>query len=561
MSGARAALALLVAAGCGGGGDDPAPAARAPGATPWLEECARARGLVFEHVSGHREGRYLFPEIMGGGAALADLDGDGDLDAYLVQSGRLEPDGEAPARNRLFENDGRGRFSDRSAGSGADDAGYGMGVALGDADGDGDPDLYVTNVGPNALLRNEGGLRFSDASASARAGEPQWSASAAFFDADNDADLDLFVTNYVRWTPADERVCEQVAMGPDYCSPKAYRAPAPDTFLRNEGDGTFAERSSEAGLRATFGNGLGVLCTDFDGDGWMDVFVANDGTVNQLWHNGADGTFADEALLRGVGLDMDGTAKAGMGVAAADLDGDGDEELLVVNLTAESDSLHRNEGSSFSDRSAASGLASLTRGATRFGVAFVDLDNDGLADLFEANGRVSRAGQPLAADPYAEPNALLRQVSPWRFEEVLPQGGVARALVATSRAAAFGDVDGDGGVDVLVVNRDAPAHLLRNALSARGGWARLRVLDARGADALGARVRLVVAGSARTAVVRSAYSYDAASDPALHVGLGDAPAIERAEVTWVGGAREAFGPLAAGATHELRRGQGTALER
>jgi hypothetical protein len=306
-----------------------------------------------------------------------------------------------------------------------------------------------------------------------------------------------------------------------------------------------------------FGNGLGVLCLDYDSDGWTDVFVANDGTVNQLWHNDQDGTFTDEALLRGVGVDLDGTAKAGMGVSAADLDDDGDEELLVVNLTGESDSLYRNDGGAFSDRTAQSGLAGLTRAFTRFGTAFHDFDNDGLVDLYEANGRVSRSTQPPSADdPYAESSVLLRQSAPWRFEEVLPRGGVSPGLLATSRAAAFGDVDGDGGIDVLVVNRDAPAHLLRNVVPARGAWARLRVLDEHGRDALGARLSLTAGGRTRTCVVRSAYSYASASDPAVHVGLGGEQQLDAVVVTWTDGSSETFGPLPAGRTHELRRGAG-----
>ncbi len=559
--GARAALpaclaGLALLAGCGGGQPESAAAAGAP---PWFEECALERGLDFRHVSGHREGEHLFPEIMGGGAALYDLDGDGDLDAYLVQSGSLHPDASLPrATNRMFRNDGSGGFEDATEGSGAGDEGYGMGVAVGDGDGDGDPDLYVTNVGPNRLLANDGRARFEDATERAAVGDPSWSVSAAFFDAEDDGDLDLFVANYVLWSRADELRCMgRAGHRPDYCSPKSYAAPAPDTFYRNDGAGVFRDDSAEAGFRTAYGNGLGVLCSDFDGDGGTDVFVANDGTLNQLWHNRGDGTFEDRGVRAGVATDEHGVAKAGMGVAAADLDDDGDEDLLVVNLSMESDSLYRNEGAYFSDRSALAGLALASRRFTRFGTAFADFDSDGWLDLFQANGRVAR-GADEGADPYAEPNLVWRGLPGARFEPLVPPDGLRAPLLATSRGAAFGDVDGDGALDVLVVNRDGPAHLLRNVAPARGGWVELRLRDARGHDALGATLSGRLGARRVRRVARSAFSYASASSPALHVGLGDAPALADVLVLWPGGAREAFDDVPAGERRTLVQGSGRA---
>jgi hypothetical protein len=549
-------LALAAAlASCGDRGDASGAGAGEPTAgPPWLEECAGERGIDFVHRSGHEE-RFLFPEIMGGGAALCDLDGDGDLDAYLVQSGSLV-DPAADGANRLYANRGDGRFDDVTTASGAGERGYGMGVAAGDVDGDGDTDLYVTNLGANALLANQGGLRFADATRESGTGDDAWGTSAAFADLDADGDLDLFVANYVFWSPADELVCETSVVGPDYCSPKSYGAPAPDTLYRNEGDGRFADVSAAAGLRGAFGNGLGVLCADFDVDGRTDVFVANDGTVDQLWRNEGGWRFRDVALRAGCAVDQNGAPKAGMGVAAADLDDDGDEDLLVVNLADETDSLYRNDGGVFADRTAASGLALASRAYTRFGVGLVDLDQDGRLDLFEANGRVTRPTSPPASDPYAEPNLLFRGLSDGRFEEVLPRGGTRAPLVATSRGAAFGDVDGDGALDVLVVNRDAPAHLLRNVHPARGAWTALRVLDERGADALGAVVTARVGERSLTRVVRSAASYCSASDARVHLGLGGAEQLAGVTVRWPDGARERFGDLSAGTVHVLRRGAG-----
>lgn len=522
----------------------------------WFEEVAAQRGLAFEHRSGHAE-RYFFPEIMGGGAALIDLDDDGDLDAYLVQSGSIEAARAERPGNVLFANDGTGSFENVTAGSGADDQGYGMGVAAGDADGDGGADLYVTNVDRNTLLLNRGELRFEDATEGAGCGGDKWSVSAAFLDHDLDGDLDLFVTNYLYWSVADELDCDVPPAGPDYCSPQAYRAPAPDTLWRNDGTGRFEDVSADAGLRAAFGNGLGVVCGDFDADGYPDVFVANDGVPNQLWQNGGDGTFTDGALLAGVATDEDGRAKAGMGVAAADLDEDGDEELLVVNLATESDSFYRNDGPYFSDRTASLGLAGASRGFTRFGCGLHDFDLDGRLDLFVANGRVSRGPVDGDVDPYAEPNLLLRG-GEQRFEPIVDP--TLALAIATSRAAAFGDVDGDGRVDVLVNNRDAPAHLFRTVRPSEGAWIGLDV-RVEGRTAHGATLEARTGASTVFRTVRGAFSYGAANDPRIHLGLGTAAGLDLVRVRWPDGVLEDFEELAAGRVHRLARGAGRRFER
>jgi len=538
-----------LAVACGGEPAAPAAATEAP----WFEECASERGLDFRWESGHAEQHY-FPEIMGGGAALLDVEEDGDLDVYLVQAGSILAAPEERRGNALFLNDGRAHFSEASAGSGADDRGYGMGVASGDADGDGRADLYVTNVGPNALLSNRGAARFEDRTAASGTGDPGWSTSAAFFDPDRDGDLDLFVVNYIRWSVADERACFTKPHPEDYCSPKSYDAPAPDTLYRNAGDGTFVDASFEAGLRAVFGNGLGVVCLDFDGDGWEDVFVANDGTLNQLWRNRQDGSFEDVGVTAGCAADQDGRMKAGMGTHAADVDLDGDEDLLVVNMAGETDSFYRDDGQRFSDRTPLFGLAGVSRAFTRFGVGLQDFDQDGSLDLYIANGRVVRSPESSGPAPFDEANLLLRGTPDGRFHEVLPRGGTDSLLVATSRAAAFGDLDGDGALDVVVVNRDAPAHLLLNRVPARGGWIAFRVRERNGRDALGARLTLEVGGRKQLRTVRSAYSYCAASTPLAHFGLGTASAPGALELRWADGTVEhPRGPFEPGRVHELRR--------
>jgi hypothetical protein len=524
-------------------------------ATPWFEEASTARGIRFVHRSGHRD-RYLLPEIMGGGAALFDMDGDGDLDAYLVQSGSVAEPANKEDGNRLFRNRGNGMFDDVTAGSGAAASGYGMGVAAGDYDNDGDVDLYVTNLGSNVLLQNDGTGRFNDATARAGVSGGGWSTSAAFVDYDADGDLDLFVARYIDWTAATERPCFSLTGVPDYCSPRNYDAPTTDLLFRNNGNGTFAHATAAAGLLSAAGNGLGVVAADFDSDGRIDIFVANDGTPNHLWMNLGGGRFVERALLSGVALDQDGRAKAGMGVHAADVDGDTDEDLLVVNLDGESDSFFRNERSFFVDDTAAVGLRTISRPFTRFGMALIDFDNDGLLDLYEANGRVGLQSERFSPDPYAEPSLLMRGVTGGKFEEVQPRGGTTSPLIATSRAAAFGDLDNDGGLDILIVNRDAEAHLLRNVAPRRGHWLLVRAVERHGRDALGAELMLTVGARRIRRNVRAAYSYLASNDPRVHVGLGAANGVDEINVRWPDGTSESFGPFEIDRVITIRQGGG-----
>ncbi len=489
---------------------------------------------------------------MGGGAALFDMDTDGDLDLYFVQSGDVREPANKGDGNRLFCNDGRGFFTDVTQGSGADVPGYGMGVAAGDVDNDGDTDLYVTNLGGNVLLRNDGGGRFSDVTRDAGVAGSGWSTSATFLDVDLDGWLDLFVTRYIDWSVGAERECYSLTGVPDYCSPKNYDAPSSNVLFRNDGDGTFTDISSRAGLHEAVGNGLGLVSADFDRDGRIDVFVANDGTPNHLWMNQGNGRFVESALIAGVAIDQDGAPKAGMGVHAADVDGDGDQDLLVVNLDTEADSYFRNDGRFFVDDTARAGLRTVSRRFTRFGMALLDFDNDGLLDLFEANGRVGLQSERYGDDPYAEPNVLLRGVPGARFEEVRPVGGTATPLVATSRAAAFGDVDNDGGVDIVVVNRDQTPHLLRNVVRPRGHWIAFRVVDSRGRDALGAELTVKVGNRSIRRDVRAGYSYLASNDPRVHMGLGAEMKVTSVEVRWPDGRRGTFGPFEADGVATIR---------
>ena len=525
---------------------------------PWFSEEAQQRGIDFEHRSGYAD-RPLLPEILVGGAALADFDGDGDLDAYLVQSGRIGSEN-ADAPNRLYLNRGDGYFEEAPEASGADDRGYGMGATAGDYDNDGDVDLYVTNYGPNVLYRNDGAGGFEDVSRAAGVDDPGWGSAAAFLDLDADGDLDLFVVNYMNWTPEIERDC-YVRGAITYCGPGQYALPAMDRLYRNDGDGTFTDITYDAGINVAFGNGLGIAGADFNRDGLTDLFVANDMLVNQLWLNRGNMRFEDESLLWGCAVDEHGIEKAGMGVAAVDFDNDDDTDLLVVNMEQQTDSFFRNEGSYFVDATRVVGLGASSLRHTRFGVALVDFDNDGRLDLYESNGRIE-SPDPSVLQNFAEPNTLYRgtfESTSFRFEEVAPQGGVNPPLLHTSRGLAVGDVDNDGGVDLLVVNRDAAPYLLMNRVE-RGNWVRFEVRTATGRDAHGASVSATVGDIRMRRDVQPGASYLASSDPRVHFGLGAEAWVEEATVIWPGGEKEAFGGFEAGRTYRLTRGRGSPVE-
>lgn len=518
----------------------------------WFMEESKHRGVDFIHQSGHRE-KHLLPEITGSGVALTDVNGDGWLDIYFVQSGSLLEEDAQP--NQLFLNLGDGQFEKCRNANGLADRGYGMGVAAGDYDNDGDNDIFVTNVGENKMFRNNGAGLFADVTDESGLGDTQWGTSAAFLDLDRDGDLDLYHANYLHWKLEIELDCFGSGVL-TYCPPINYQAPAIDRMFRNNGGGRFTDVTRQAGINASFGNGFGVVGADFDHNGYIDVFVANDLTVNQLWMNQGDLRFVDESMTRGSGVDGFGTAKAGMGVVSSDPDQDGDFDILVVNLTGESDSFFRNEGTHFTDSTSEIGLSAPSRRYTRFGVVMADFDNDGQLDLYEANGGVSPVDLG-AEDIYAEPNTLFRGLPNGRFEEVEPHGGTLESLVHTSRGVGIGDLDNDGGLDLVVVNRDSRAYVLMNRYPNRGNWIAFRLLNQHGSDAIGAVITLIRDDHRVYGSVQPEGSYLSSNDPRVHFGLGSAVSVEDVRVLWPTGEIEEFGDFNSGSFVTLRMGDGS----
>ncbi len=532
-------------------------------------ESAETTGLTFTHVNG-ATGQYYLPEVMGSGVALFDYDNDGDLDVFLVQGGPLGSKGStagSPA-SRLFRNDltvgsdgsRRLHFTDVTERARAGVRGYGMGVAVGDCDNDGFLDLLVTAFGPSTLLHNNGDGTFSDVTAQQPGlADEQWSTSAAFVDYDRDGDLDLFVARYVDFTPAGNKLCNDSAGARDYCSPRAFH-PVPDRLFRNEGRGRFIDVTAAAGIDKAFGNGLGVASGDYNGDGWPDLYVANDGTPNQLWLNQHDGTFKDEGLLSGSALSPAGNPEGSMGIASGDADQDGDEDLFVTNIVGETSVLYLNDGrGSFEDARSRSGLAAVTAAFTGFGTDWIDYDNDGWPDLFIANGAVniveSERGQPL---PYRMKNQLIHNIDGRRFEETSSIAGPAFARAEVGRGAAFGDIDNDGDIDIVVTNNAGPVRLLINQIGARKHWLQVRADDGpRNRFGFGTRVGIERRGQPTLwRRVRTDGSYLSASDVRVHFGLGASAAIDAVVVQWPDGQRERWTDVRADRLVTLRRGTG-----
>jgi hypothetical protein len=534
---------------------------------PVFVDDAAAAGLTFTHVNGPT-GQYYMPEIMGAGVALFDYDNDGNLDVFLVQGGPLDAHGVRTSGPscRLFRNDltvgpdGRRvlRFTDVTEKAGLALRSYGMGAAVGDYDNDGYLDLFVTGFGSSTLFHNNGDGTFTDVTAKAGLADPLWATSAAFVDYDRDGRVDLFVAHYVDFSIAGNKVCHDAVGARDYCSPRAYN-PVAAKLYHNDGNGHFTDVSERAGVTKAYGAGLGVATGDYNEDGWPDLYVANDATPNQLWINRRDGTFADEGLLSGAAVNVSGNPEGSMGIASGDVNLDGHEDLFVTNIIGETFALYLNDGHAvFEDARVRSGLAALTAAFTGFGTNWFDYDNDGLLDLFVANGAVNvldaQRGQP---QPFRMANQLLHNLG-GRFEDAGAIGGPVFQRLGIGRGAAFGDIDNDGDVDIVVTNNAGAAILLRNQTvenRSPNHWLQIRLEQPSGDRfAFGAWVGVERPGKPTLwRRVRTDGSYLSASDVRLNFGLGSSPAISGVTVQWPDGQRQRWTDVRADRLVTLRR--------
>ncbi len=538
-------------------------------------EAAQTSGIDFVHFNG-MSGEFYFPEIMGAGAALFDFDNDGDPDVYLVQGTMLGPGKtisdatdkpQGALQGRLYRNDlnnGQLRFTDVTAQSGIVARLYGMGATTGDFDNDGFTDLLLTGLGEVQLWRNNGNGTFADFTKKAGIADTDWSVSAAFVDYDRDGALDLFVCNYVNFVIANNKKCYSPTSRLDYCAPRAY-SPMPSMLFHNKGNGTFENASAKSGIAGEASSALGVVCSDFNEDGWVDIYVANDQRENFLWINQQNGTFKNDALLAGCAVSRDGKPEASMGVDAGDFDADGDEDLFITHLSGEKSTFYYNIGKgTFEDRSFETGIGTASMNSTGFGTLMFDYDNDGWLDILAVNGAVTVIeAQAAAKDPFPfhQSNQLYRNKGDSTFVEVTDQAGAAFKLSEVGRGAAFGDVDNDGDTDVLITNNNGRARLLLNQVGNRQHWAGLRLIDAKGRDALGARVTLT--RNQKPVLLRRARtdgSYASANDPRVLFGLGATTEIGAVRVNWPSGKTEEWANMPADKYTTLHEGSGKPVQ-
>ena len=524
-------------------------------------DATREAGIDLRHVNGASPDKHLV-ETMGSGGLFFDFDDDGWIDLFLVDGGSFaDPAVGRRARHRLFRNRGNGTFQDVSAGSGIQHRDYGMGACAGDYDNDGRVDLYVTNVGPNTLYRNAGAGVFADVTRAARVGAPLWSASCAFADLDKDGDLDLFVTNYVTADPSRNPYCGNALLNArGYCHPLIFD-PLPNVVYRNNGNGTFTDVSAESGVAAFRGNGLGVVVADYDGDGWPEIFVANDSMPNFLFRRtgsaAAQWRFEEAALRAGVAVAIDGKARAGMGTDAGDYDGDGRLDLAVTNLDFQMHSLYRGLGRLFAYATPESGVGPATLPFVGFGVVFFDFDHDTQLDVAFANGHIM--DNPVlrrAGSSYGQRNLLFRNIAPRRFVDVTAAAGPGFALEKVSRGLAAGDIDNDGDLDLLVTNNGQGADLLRND-GAHGNALLIRLVGRQSnRDGIGARIRVTTGARTQLREVKAGSSYLGQNDLRQHVGLGTSETADRIEVRWPSGRTEVVQDLPANLIVTIREGDG-----
>ena len=519
-------------------------------------------GINFRHVSSP-EKKYIV-ESMSGGVALFDYDNDGYLDIYLVNSLTVDMvKSKQKTRSQLYHNNGDGTFSDVTDKTGVGDIGWGMGVAIGDYDNDGFDDIYVTCLGPNHLLRNTGKGTFTDVTQRAAVADQRWSAGASFLDYDNDGKLDLFVSNYVDFDVSNlpefgkGRSCQFKGI-PVQCGPRGLKG-AGDTLYHNNGDGTFTDFSKKAGVSDPDGYyGLGVICSDFDEDGLVDIFVANDSTPNFLYHNNGDGTFKEIGFASGTAVNENGSEQGSMGVTLGDYDHDQRLDLFITNFDDDYNTLYHNDGKgSYTDLSYAAKVAAVSLPYVGWGTKFFDYDNDGWVDLLVVNGHVYPQ-----LPTYRQRNFVHHNNHDGTFTEVGAELGTPFAEKRTGRGAAFGDIDNDGDVDVVINNLDGPPQVLRNDGGNVNNSILIKTIGVKSnRDGIGARLKVVAGDLTQIDEVHSGDSYLSQSDLRLHFGVEKATKIDLIEVHWPSGAVDKVTGAAVNGIVSIKEGQGDVAQK
>ena len=495
-------------------------------------------GITFKHVNGASD-RQFYLETMGSGAAFLDYDNDGNLDLYIVNGAPL-PGFEIAASppNVLYQNDGDGGFTDVTAAAGVGDTGYGMGCVAADYDNDGDSDLYVTNFGENLLYRNNGDGTFTDITARAGVGGgDKWSSSCAFVDYDHDGNLDLYVVNYLDYDIAKDRDWYDPRGRRVYANPQVYPGIS-DTLYRNNGDGTFTDLTRQAGVYNNEGKGLGVTCGDYDNDGHIDIYVANDTTPNFLYRNVGDGRFVDIGLFAGAAYNEHGVAEGGMGVDFGDYNNDGALDIFVTNFSNETNTLYHNTGEgALIDFTNIVGLGEASFLKLAFGTKFFDANNDGALDLFIANGHL----YPTESDAleYAQTDQLFINTGEGTFVDASEWSGEYFLTKRVGRGAAFGDYDNDGDIDIFVVNLNQEGNLLRNEGGSRHNWLAIKTVGVKSnRDGIGARVEVATHSRSQMKAVQAGSSYLSGHDLRLIFGLGTETQAETVKITWPSGVEQ-----------------------
>jgi enediyne biosynthesis protein E4 len=526
-----------------------------------FRDMTKQAGILFKHNSGAFGKKYL-PETMGSGVCVLDYDNDGWQDILFVNSMDWPGHkGGAKSYPALYHNNKDGTFTDVTREAGLAMESYGLGCAVADYDNDGFEDIYITTVGSNHLFHNLGNGKFADVTVKAEVADPGFSTSAVWFDYDNDGKLDLFVTHYIDWSIAKDQYCTLDNKNKSYCTPQTYKGES-STLFHNRGDGTFENVTKRAGLHDPTSKSLGVAMLDYDNDGWMDLFVANDTEPNKLYHNNHNGTFTDVAVQVGVAFSESGRVRAGMGVDAGDYDGSGWQSLVIGNFTNESMSLYRNDGSGlFVDEEISSGIRQMSLQALTFGCFFFDYDLDGRLDIFAANGHVSddiSVVQPTLK--YAQPAILFHNSGNRKFEDASAKVGPAMQQPVVGRGAAYLDYDNDGDLDLVITANNGPARLLRNENGNQNDMLRVKLVGTRSnRDGIGARVTVTTSSGTRLfRMVKTGSSYASQSELPLTFGLGTPQAGRTVglEIVWPSGQKDSLSKIGANQFITVKEGSG-----